>query len=362
MTIAIVVSPTVQTGNQISAGVSAASVRPQSRTFSLTGLMGTQIVAGDVVAIWGSNDGGRTFQPLRQGENQVVQLNLMNPEVVIDDACDSYATQRVAVGAGSGLVAVGLNGENNGFLPGSWLVGGNSLGGLVGVLGTNDASSLEVRARGIPIIRSDGTTNIFGNPDAIAPGGAFFLAGGSGGGALSADVGGSISYTVDTGQHVFSGGDVRLVQNSAAAPTPLRFFEVGGNEFVGLRSPNALAAATEYVFPTTIANLPNRALISDGVAGEQQLSWGPAIESGAANLTNGVSAAIAANIAATSRIFIQAADVVPGAGNLTIDYRPLAADRVNGTPGSFKITAVLAAGTINVLDQSQGVQWMVLNQ
>src|SRR5574342_1246844 len=96
----IAVSATVQSGNQISAGTAAGPLKPQKRTFSLTGLMLSAIVAGDVVGLWGSNDGGATFQPLRQGNNQPVQLSLGNPEVVIDDCCTHYATQRLSVGTG----------------------------------------------------------------------------------------------------------------------------------------------------------------------------------------------------------------------------------------------------------------------
>jgi len=110
MAFSIAVSATVQTAPPTS-GTSATSLKPAGRTFSLTGALGTAIVKGDVVALWGSNDGGATFQPLRQSNNAPVQLNYYNPEVVIDDACDHYGTRRVSVGAGSTLAAVGLNGE-----------------------------------------------------------------------------------------------------------------------------------------------------------------------------------------------------------------------------------------------------------
>lgn len=131
-----------------------------------------------------------------------------------------------------------------------------------------------------------------------------------------------------------------------------------GVNVTGFRAPDTLAADVLYALPTADATLANKSLTSDGAG---NLSWQNAIQSGTASLTNGVSAAIPANIATGSRIFVQAADTVPGAGNLTIGYRPLAAGRVNGTPGSFTITAVLAVGTINTLDQSVGLMWMVLN-
>lgn len=106
------VSASVQTSIQFTAsGASAAGLKPGFRTFSLTGALGTVIINGDAVELWGSNDGGVTYQPLRQGNNQPVQLNFGNPEVVISDCCDHYATRRVAVGAGSTLAAIGVNGE-----------------------------------------------------------------------------------------------------------------------------------------------------------------------------------------------------------------------------------------------------------
>src|SRR5512147_2000805 len=109
-----------------STGTSAAGIRPEKRTFSLTGVMGTGIVRGDVVALWGSNDGGTTYQPLRQNGQQVL-LNFSSPEIVIDDACDHYGTQRLAVGTGSTLAAVGFNGEAIYINPSpAWVQGGNS--------------------------------------------------------------------------------------------------------------------------------------------------------------------------------------------------------------------------------------------
>ena len=92
------------------------------------------------------------------------------------------------------------------------------------------------------------------------------------------------------------------------------------------------------------------------------LTWKNAIRSGTLDIVNGVSVAITvSNMSANTRIFIQANDTVPGAGNLTIDYRPLAANRVNGASGSFKATAVLGNGTINTADQSVALSWFALD-
>ncbi len=179
----------------------------------------------------------------------------------------------------------------------------------------------------------------------------------SGGGASTAITGGT---RIDL-QAFGALAPIRLLPViTGDTPVMLQFFEAaaGGSNYVSLAAPAALAATTEYTLPVAFPAMANMSLTS-GLTGVT--SWQNAIQSGSAAIVNGVSTAIAANITATSRIFIQAADVVPGAGALTIDYRPLAAGRVNGLPGSFTITAVLAAGTINVLDQSVGVQWMVLN-
>lgn len=111
MSTSLAVSATVQTQFQFSAGSAVGNLKPQKRTFSLTGVMGTAIQPGDQIAIWGSNDGGTTYQPLRQGNNAPVQLNFNNPEVVIDDCCTHYATQRMSVGTGSTLAACGVTGE-----------------------------------------------------------------------------------------------------------------------------------------------------------------------------------------------------------------------------------------------------------
>jgi len=111
MAISLSVSATVQTETQVTTtATSCAGLKPSKRTFSLSGVLGTAIQKGDSVELWGSNDGGTTFQPLRQN-GAPVQMSYYNPEVVIDDCSDHYGTRRVSIGAGSTLSAVGLNGE-----------------------------------------------------------------------------------------------------------------------------------------------------------------------------------------------------------------------------------------------------------
>jgi|SRR6478735_5389473 len=82
------------------------------------------------------------------------------------------------------------------------------------------------------------------------------------------------------------------------------------------------------------------------------------MQSGTTTLVLGISPLIAANINATSNIVCTLR--TPVGVNLTTGYAATAAARVNGNPGSFRITAMLAAGTINILDGST-VDWMVAN-
>lgn len=195
----IVVNATVQSGGTVSAGTVATSLKPGKRTFSLTGVLGTTFVKGDVVGLWGSNDGGTTYQPLRKGNNEPVQLNYYNPEVVIDDACDHYATQRLGVGSGSALAAVGFNGETTTYTNGAWLVGGNNIGGIVGVLGTLDASPFQIKAEGVDIFDSDGSTTALGNTEAAVPGNSLQLAAGAGGGQFAVTGAGTLDLQTASG-------------------------------------------------------------------------------------------------------------------------------------------------------------------
>lgn len=86
---------------------------------------------------------------------------------------------------------------------------------------------------------------------------------------------------------------------------------------------------------------------------------GLSVQTGTVTLAAGVSAAIAATVTSSTVFlgFLKAS--VPGAGNLTIEYSALTANVVVGTPGSFKITALIAAGTINVLDLST-LYWVAI--
>lgn len=90
----------------------------------------------------------------------------------------------------------------------------------------------------------------------------------------------------------------------------------------------------------------------------------PSMQAGSVALVAGTTALIPATITATSRIPAPGIKTpVPGAGNLTVNYAPLGVDRVIGRAGAgggFKLTALLADGTINVLDTST-LDWEVVN-
>jgi len=78
-------------------------------------------------------------------------------------------------------------------------------------------------------------------------------------------------------------------------------------------------------------------------------------------LTAGTTALLPATITATSRIFLSLK--TPDTKTNTTEYSALGTDRiigVGGAGGGFKITALVAAGTINVADVST-LDWMVVN-
>lgn len=84
-------------------------------------------------------------------------------------------------------------------------------------------------------------------------------------------------------------------------------------------------------------------------------------QSGTATLEAGTTALISATITTSSRIFLTVK--TPGTPTLTTEYAALASDRVAGlssASGGFKITALVAAGTINV-DDTSVLDWLVIN-
>ncbi len=84
-------------------------------------------------------------------------------------------------------------------------------------------------------------------------------------------------------------------------------------------------------------------------------------QTGVVTLVAGTTALIPATVTASSRIgvFLKTPDTVTN----TVNYSALGADRVvgiGGAGGGFKITALLAAGSINVADVSV-MDWVVFN-
>jgi len=84
-------------------------------------------------------------------------------------------------------------------------------------------------------------------------------------------------------------------------------------------------------------------------------------QSGAATLVAGTTALLPATVTASSRILLSLK--TPDTKTDTTEYAALGTDRVvgiGGAGGGFKITALVAAGTINVADVSV-IDWVVFN-
>lgn len=84
---------------------------------------------------------------------------------------------------------------------------------------------------------------------------------------------------------------------------------------------------------------------------------GAALQSGVATLTSGVTGNITAVITANTRIVVSVK--TPSGTMLTTEWSALDADRTVGATGPFKITALVAAGTINTADNST-VDWIAI--
>jgi hypothetical protein len=117
---------------------------------------------------------------------------------------------------------------------------------------------------------------------------------------------------------------------------------------------NVFTASTTNLISLAQASMPGGVIAVSFRINTSDIDY---IAKGLTSLANGVSPAIAANISASSSVLVTIE--VPSNVALTVNYGVLFADRVNGTPGSFKITALLAGGTINVADTSN-VRWAVI--
>lgn len=126
-----------------------------------------------------------------------------------------------------------------------------------------------------------------------------------------------------------------------------------------------MTSTVELKLPTTGPLVERQTMLLTDIA-TLQLGFGNAIDCGFVNLTNGVSGVIVPDIGMDANTAIGAffGTKTPGAGNLTVDVVALPGDRTNGAKGvgSFKLTAVVAAGTINTLDQSQNVMWIAMRK
>lgn len=343
MAITLAVSSTAQTINQVTVtSTSVAGLKPQKRTFSLTGVMGTAILPGDAVSIWGSNDGGATFQPLRQN-GAPVQLNFQYPEIVIDDCCDTYGTQRVSVARGSTLAAVGLNGESTGIIASpAWVRGGNAGFGPTGVLGTTDTAILSIIAESKEIVNADGTNLLIGKPDAFIPGNSLQLYAGAGGAVFIVDNSGSISISTDAGP---------LIIDSTA----------GGPVSVGATFPfdhTTALGSTTGISPTSIrAGTGALALTRNGI------TWGwPNADAVGSLTSNGLGALsfvppVKATFSAAASLTNNATQFVPPSGlatSLTLNYGVLQANV--GAVSRFFIDYIGDAA--NVASQTIAAAWL----
>lgn len=83
-------------------------------------------------------------------------------------------------------------------------------------------------------------------------------------------------------------------------------------------------------------------------------------QSGTGALTAGALVVTNVYLSASSVVTISVGTPAPGAGSLTIRYDVLQASRTSGFgTGSFTISALLAAGTLNNLDTSTNVRWAI---
>lgn len=121
----------------------------------------------------------------------------------------------------------------------------------------------------------------------------------------------------------------------------------------------AYNAGVQPVMAPASATVPGSMSAADKTAFDALVAGGvTSLQCGTTTLSSGVSPAIAATITENSRIVGFLKD--PANGALTVKFAALSANRSVGAPGSFKITALIAAGTINTADTST-VDWVVFN-
>ncbi len=121
------------------------------------------------------------------------------------------------------------------------------------------------------------------------------------------------------------------------------------------KNADATAADATHIKPTDVTNGRFVALATTPAS---QSLGDLGIQRGTGTLVNGVSAAIAANIAAGSRIVALRKDVATSTALGLLAALPT--DRVNGAPGSFKITSQRAATLATETDDQSTFDYIII--
>lgn len=189
----------------------------------------------------------------------------------------------------------------------------------------------------------------------------------SAGASFTASVAGGIVLSTGTGptQRVFINQSGQTVVGASTA-TVSALFEVQSTT-LGMLGPRMTTAQRNAIttpavglqIVNTNTNQPEA-----NVGSTATPLWGAmAAQVGTGSLSSGVLSVTGVTLGTGSVIAIDVGTPTPGAGNLTVNYLSLQADRTTGiNTGAFKVTAVLAAGTINTLDTSTNVRWAIIGQ
>jgi hypothetical protein len=168
---------------------------------------------------------------------------------------------------------------------------------------------------------------------------------------------GQVSVTSGNGDTVLTatGSTSGLaLQTNGAGAAPLKWFNTANTFFSAFKAFGTLAASTTWVLPQTDGTAgASSALVTDG-AGDLSFTQ---VQSGTSSIgATGVSAAIAANIKATSRILITVKDFV---ASTAVGLEAKSASRTIGTPGSFVVTAYDASGAAVVAASGTTFDWFI---
>lgn len=120
----------------------------------------------------------------------------------------------------------------------------------------------------------------------------------------------------------------------------------------------AFTATNKTLYLDTSSGFAFAAATLTGTGAARSLFANNYAQAGSATLSSGVSPSIAATVVSGSIIVCTLK--TPSGTALSVKYAALAADRTIGAPGSFKISALVAAGTVNSGDSSV-LDWVVVN-